>query len=334
VSPRSRTPRRLALFVLSACVALGWVVPATAHPASVRPASSDAGLLSDPVIGAAGDIACDPTDSNFNGGAGTVKRCQMKATSDLLLAGGYTAVLALGDEQYECGSLSAFNQSYDLSWGRVKSITYPAVGNHEYQTSGGSGTCGISGYDTYFGSRADPLAPGQYWYSTDIGAWHLIALDANCSHVSCKAGGPQETWLRSDLAAHPAVCTLAFWHQPRFSSGSQHEVNYTGFSAIWNALVDAHVDVTLTGHRHYYERLGKMNASGAASATGVREWVVGTGGKSLARNGGSFVWPTREKLDTQHYGVLELTLHAASYDWRFLGIDGTVLDSGSDTCVV
>ena len=288
----------------------------------------------DPVIAAAGDIACDPNDSSFNGGAGSATTCKMRATSDLLLAGGYTAVLALGDEQYECGSSTAFAQSYDPSWGRVKAITYPAVGNHEYQTSGGTGPCGISGYDSYFGSRADPVTPGSYWYSIDIGTWHIVALDANCNSTSCKAGGPQDTWLKADLAAHPATCTLAFWHQPRFSSGTSSVVNYTGFQVLWNDLVAAHADVTLTGHRHWYERLGKMNESGASSPTGVREWVVGTGGKGLAKNGGNALWPTREKLDNQHFGVLELTLHPTSYDWRFLGIDGSVLDSGTDTCVV
>jgi hypothetical protein len=103
---------------------------AAVHPAAVA---------SDPVIAAAGEIACDPGAANFNGGAGTATGCRQKYTSDLLVNAGYAAVLPLGDNQYFCGSLTAFEQSYDLSWGRLKSITHPAPGNHEYMTSGGTG---------------------------------------------------------------------------------------------------------------------------------------------------------------------------------------------------
>jgi len=76
-----------------------------------------------------------------------------------------------------------------------------------------------------------------------------------------------------------------------------------------------------------------MNTTGAASPTSVREWVVGTAGKRLAGNGGSVVYPTREFFDSKDYGVLELTLHPTSYDWRFIKEDGTVVEAGSDACV-
>ena len=97
------------------------------------------------VIGAAGDVACDPTSSSFNGGNGTSGSCRQKAVSDVMLNSNLTAVLVLGDVQYEDGTLTKYQQSYDPSWGRLKSITRPAVGNHEYLTAG------ASGYFSYFG---------------------------------------------------------------------------------------------------------------------------------------------------------------------------------------
>ena len=135
---------------------------------------------------AAGDQACDPTASSFNSGLGTSTSCRQKYTSDLLVNRDLAAVLALGDIQYECGGYNAFLQSYDPTWGRVKSITYPVPGNHEYHTTGGmdcDATGNALGYFNYFGAAAGDPAKG--YYSFDVGAWHLIALNSNCAKVSC-----------------------------------------------------------------------------------------------------------------------------------------------------
>jgi len=150
----------------------------------------------DPVIAAAGDIACDSAAAPGGGS------CQQQATSDLLLSLKPAAVLTIGDEQYEDGALAAFQSFYDPAWGRLKPITHPAPGNHEY------GTSGATGYFSYFGAAAGP--PGRGYYSYDIGTWHLISLNSNCGDAGgCNAGSPQETWLKSDLAAHAGHCTLA-----------------------------------------------------------------------------------------------------------------------------
>src|SRR6476661_1487186 len=188
-----------------------------ASPA-LLPAPFDPGLVAgagDPVIAAAGDIACDPSSTSFNGGNGSSSSCRMKYTSDLIVNGGFAAVIALGDNQYYCGGYQAYLQSYDLSWGRVKSITHPAVGNHEYLTSGGTdcttANSGAAGYFNYFGSAAG--SPSQGYYSFDIGAWHLIALNSNCSSAGgCTVGSPQGRWLQTDLLTHKNQCTLAYWH--------------------------------------------------------------------------------------------------------------------------
>ena len=135
------------------------------------------------------------------------------------------------------------------------------------------------------------------------------------------------------LAAHTNSCVLAYWHQPRFGSGNGKLANNKSVAVLWNDLVAAHADLVLNGHRHYYERFARMDASGAASATGVREFIVGTGGKSLAGHIDAH-WPSKEVFDFTHYGVLELTLHPTSYDWSFVAIDGSIIDSGTDTCSV
>ena len=86
----------------------------------------------DPLVAAAGDIACDTSSEFFNGGVGMEGHCRQKNTSDLLVQASPTAVLTLGDNQYHVGSLSDFTASFDPTWGRLKPIIHPAVGNHEY----------------------------------------------------------------------------------------------------------------------------------------------------------------------------------------------------------
>ncbi|MEX1264287.1 MAG: IPT/TIG domain-containing protein [Actinomycetota bacterium] len=293
--------------------------------------SASAGVSADPVIAAAGDIACDPASNKFNGGLGTATECRQMYTSDILVANAYQHVLALGDEQYECGGTLAFEQSYDPSWGQVKPVTHPAVGNHEYQTSGGTDCgAGAAGYFSYFGAAAGPAGKG--WYSFDVGAWHLIALNSNCAKVSCVAGSEQEQWLVADVAAHPAACTLVYMHHPVFSAGGTAPQTNTKLLPMWNDMYAAGVDLVLTGHDHNYQRLTQLDGSGNPDpVNGIREIIVGTGGINLGSP--NFPYPGTEAFITNAFGVLELTLHASSYDWRFLKEDRTVLDSGSDTCV-
>ena len=216
------------------------------------------------MIAAAGDIAC-------NSSTATSTTCRQKFTSDLLVNQGLSAVLPLGDIQYENGELANFNAYYDPTWGRVKAITYPAPGNHEYNTPG------APGYYSYFSSRTS--APGYYSY--DIGSWHLIALNSNCSAIGgCGTTSTETQWLRNDLAAHPNSCTLAYWHHPRFNSGAEHGSD-TAYQPFWQALYDANADVVLVGHEHVYERFAPQTPTGAADAVrGIRQFTVGTGGKS------------------------------------------------------
>jgi acid phosphatase type 7 len=278
----------------------------------------------DPIVGVSADIACSPASPAFNGGLGTATECRQAAVSDLLLDSGLTAVLIPGDIQYEKGEYEHFVRSYDVSWGRLNGITYPAPGNHEY------GTSGAAGYYDYFGPRAGDRLKG--YYSFDIGTWHVIALNSNCAPVGgCGPGSPQEQWLRADLAANPADCTLAYWHHPRFSSGRYG--TDASVTAFWTALHDHGADLVLNGHEHHYERFAPQTPTGTLDLEGgIRQIIVGTGGKSLRAT--QTIAANSEVRNDHTYGALRLTLRPGSYAWDFDAVaGGTFTDAGTGTCV-
>lgn len=268
------------------------------------------------VVAAAGDIACEP------GAPMTPTLCHHGAVSDLLVSGGYVAVMPLGDNQYEDGALAKFQASYHPTWGRVNDMVHPSVGNHEYLTSG------ASGYFAYFGAAAG--APGQGYYSYDLDRWHVVVVNSNCSDAGgCQPGSPQYDWLAADLAAHPSACTLAYWHIPLFSSGGRATINTRH---IWQLLYDNNADLVLSGHDHIYERFAPQTATGVLDPVrGIRSFVVGTGGSnhtqlpSIAANS--------EVRDNTTFGVLRLTLKNTSYDWQFVPEPGGIFtDAGSGAC--
>jgi len=274
-------------------------------------------------IVAAGDIACgsgivesleDADDRDPNG-------CKDMQTSTLAQAARPDAVLPLGDEQYPIGALSAFQHHYHASWGRFDQIAFPVPGNHEY------GTHDALGYFGYFKSRAGDRERGYYSY--DLGAWHMIAINANCGHTGgCGAGSPEEMWLKNDLAAAHKRCVLAYWHQPRFSSGL-HGSN-GAYDAFWRDLYASHADVVVNGHDHLYERFAQQSPDGVADAKGIREIIAGTGGKSHY----AFRTPlaTSQLRDNRDFGVLVMQLHDDSYDWEFRSVGGATVDRGSAKC--
>ena len=286
-------------------------------------ASSPAAQAADPVVAAAGDIACETTDTFFNGGNGTPVACRQRATSDLLVGGGFDAVLLLGDNQYFDGALSQYQAVFAPTWGRLGPLLRPAPGNHEYQTPG------AAGYFDYFGAAAGDRSRG--YYSFDLGTWHRVALNSNCSDVGgCGPGSPQLRWLADDLAAHPRACTLAYWHHPRFSSG-QHGDDPT-YDAFWQVLYQAGADVILNGHDHDYERFAPQKPSAQADPEhGIREFVAGTGGRETRPF--APVRPNSEARNAEDLGVLKLRLRTDGYDWEFLPAAGGIFkDQGSGAC--
>jgi len=312
-----RLPRRLIFYFL---ISLGLVITFLLNTGFVVQAAS---TTKDPVIMAAGDIACDPQSSNFNGGKGKNGNCQMMATSDIVIKVKPNAVLALGDNQYEKGEFANFQASYDSTWGRFKAITRPVPGNHEYYGSN------AEGYYQYFGKAAGDRDKG--YYSFNLGNWHLIALNSNCDAIGgCEVGSPQEKWLKADLKKNPKACTLAYWHHPRFSSGTHG--NNKIVKDLWKDLYDAGAELVLSGHDHSYERFAPQGLDEKADAKkGIRQIVIGNGGKSLYPF--KTIRANSEVRDNESYGVLKVALHPKSYDWELMPIAGdTFTDRGSTPC--
>jgi hypothetical protein len=283
-----------------------------------------------PLIAAAGDIACGSNNPRFNGGLGTFNSCQELATSNLLQGKSLAAVLILGDLQYdENGSLESYFTSYDPTWGRWKSASHPAIGNHEYDDA-----LGAQGYFDYWDGVGGATGPagvrGEGWYSFDVGSWHLIALNSNCDQVGCGGRSRQIRWLREDLHEHRSSCVLAFMHQPRFSSGMYEEPADTG--GLWRALYRGRADVVLNGHDHIYERFAPSRPSGIVDpAKGITQFTVGTGGY--------FLFPTvppsptnSEFVENTSFGVMFMRLARDSFGWSFVGTGGNVIDHGRRLC--
>ena len=281
--------------------------PSLAIATSSSPASPAPSASGDPVLVGAGDIA----DCDLDSGA---------ATASLLdtIEG---TVFTAGDNAYPNGSSAQFRDCYAPTWGRHLERTRPAAGNHDWDTKD------LAGYREYFGAAAG--ADGASWYSYELGAWHVIVLDSDCTFVGCLPDTAQGRWLQADLDASKATCTLAIWHHPRFSSG-EHGNDATVWP-FWDALYRAHADVVVNGHDHDYERFGPQDPAGREDkAGGVREFVVGTGGAVLRD------FPTvaahSEVRIANTYGVIKFVLHPTWYEWSFIRTSGEVGDSATGAC--
>jgi fibronectin type 3 domain-containing protein len=301
-------------------------------------AHTDRALAVDPTVAAVGDMACDPSNPSFNGGDGTDDACRQRYVSDLVTALAPNGLLDLGDNQYVDGSMSNYQAVYDGTFGRANNVVYPALGNAEYETGGGQGffdyfsSVGVTNRIGGSGTSTSHLFDG--YYSFNLGTWHMIALNSNCSEVGgCYSGSAQEKWLKADLAANPDRCTLAYWHHPRWNSGFLG--NDSSTSAFWADLYAAHADVVLGGHaNHHYERFTPQTPSGVPDSAGIRQFIVSTGGESHGSepsNPGD--QNTSQITDYDSYGILRLTLHAGSYNWQFVPAAGdSFTDSGSGNC--
>ena len=276
--------------------------PATATP---MPTPAPTPMTGSAVLVGAGDIAACASGGD-------------EATAALLddIAG---TVFTTGDNVYDNGSASEFTSCYDPSWGRHRARTRPAPGNHDWYTAN------AQGYRDYFSLGSGPL-----WYSYNVGAWHVVVLDSNCANVGgCDPGSSQHSWLVNDLAADDSACTLALWHHPRFSSG--HHGSSPATAAFWTALYNDGAELVITGHDHLYERFAPQSPSGSADPNGIRQFVVGTGGRDLYEF--TTVVANSEVRNNDTFGVLKLTLDNASYTWQFVPQAGrTFTDSGTGIC--
>jgi hypothetical protein len=253
-------------------------------------------------------------------GAGDIGYCGLPgaASTASLLDQIPGTVFAAGDLAYPNGSANDFAQCYAPHWGRQFERTRPTPGNHEYETDPAA-----TDYFRFFGGSAGE--PGKGYYSYELGAWHVIVINSN---IDVAAGSPQEQWLRTDLAAHPTRCVVAYWHHALFSSSP----DATPFMRpIWQALYEAGADVIVEGHHHAYERFAPLTAEGAPDPErGLRSFVVGTGGAGLDVFGRTA--PHSEKRYNKNYGVLKLELYPDHYRWEFISSNGHQRDWGDGRC--
>lgn len=281
------------------------------------------GSLARPTFGSAGSSATPSAPSGTDAilvGAGNIADCtrtEDEATAALIAGIGGT-VYTLGDNVYESGSAEEYANCYDPSWGQFRDRTRPTPGNREYTSPG------ATAYFDYFSVGSTKLP--QY-YAYDVAGWRIYAIN---SEIDVSARSPEVTWLRKDLAANPHRCVLAYWHEPRFSSAPA--VIGTRLNPLWQALTDAGAEVILNAHHHFYERFAPQTPTGALDEkAGIREFVVGTGGKGLHELGQAA--PNSEVRNNTTYGVLKLSLHDRSYDWQFVPVTGaTFTDAGTASC--
>lgn len=226
-------------------------------------------------------------------------------------------IFTTGDNAYPSGTARQFAECYEPTWGRHKARTSPSPGNHDYETPG------ARGYFDYFGSRAGP--PGAGYYSYELGSWHVMSLS---SDVPAGPGSAQLEWLRADLLRRSALCSIAYWHDPVFSSGPNG--NQPQMREVWRVLSEFGVDIVIAGDDHDYERFAPQDADGSPDpVSGIRQFIVGTGGAPLYAFG-----PARPNSEVRisAWGVLKLTLRSSSYSWEFIQTAGGIGDSGVDAC--
>ena len=395
---RSRISRRMTLI---ASVAIVGVIAATgtvlADPAGWFHSGDNPWPYSptgrDPVLATVGDISCQPgspqesekaSDVCTGGATATARNAAQNATAEQVEAMHPALVAVLGDEQYQNGYYSDFENSYDKYWGAFKFLQRPAPGNHEfYDNHGQTGVRGLGYFDYFNGiqhnadgseidetvtnptngdvvSQPDPQPDGQAgdfgqtgngWYSYDLGKWHLISLNVECADEpgGCSTTGSwfasETKWLAQDLNQDRARCTLAYWHQPTFSSTAtpftSDSAEGQAADAWWKLLYAHHATLILNGHDHVYSRFAPMDPAGNPDPRhGIREFIVGTGGESL-----DTVLPSTPNLQAwadEYYGVMKLILKSDGYEWNYqsamespsapAGTPPAYSDSGSGRC--
>ncbi len=278
-------------------------------------------------------------------GAGDIADCGTELTAaaaaasmaaragDLLDAFPDATVFTTGDNAYLNGTAAQFADCYDRTWGRARKRTRPALGNHDYGLYAPVRRLNADPYFDYFGASAGPRGKGYYSY--DLGDWHIVALNSSEDPKTEQAFVSQEQldWLKVDLAAHPRLCTLAYWHHPLFTSGI-HRGDAANMEPVWELLQEAGVDVVLNGHDHHYEVFDPQDARGNPDpARGIREFVVGTGGRYLRKPDEKNPAQNSKVRNGETFGVLKLTLFRERYEWEFLRAEGaTFRDQDRAAC--
>ncbi|MEP7012173.1 MAG: metallophosphoesterase [Acidobacteriota bacterium] len=271
-------------------------------------------------------------------GAGDIAECgaqlsHAQDTAKIIDRFSNAKVFTMGDNAYLNGTKAQFEQCYGESWGRFKEHTRPSPGNHDYGIYPPEFRDNADPYFNYFGTNAGTKGLG--YYSFPLGSWHIVSLNSMADQTGAPPMGQQLEWLRNDLNLNQQRCVLAYWHHPLFSSGTEHgdKPGDPGRSMwrLWEPLLDHHATVIVNGHDHHYERFKQQDTHQKLTASGIRQFIVGTGGGDK-RGLLPLLEDNSEYQIGNVYGVLLLTLHKAGYEWHFIDTDGKVRDAGSGEC--
>ncbi len=302
----------LTVFLLTGCNPAAVNQPATASASPAAPLTPTATATPLPTSIPTGTSTPTPLPTSTPAillGAGDISICGQTGDDDTarLLATETGEIFTLGDNSNEDGLLYQYQQCFAPSWGKFMDRLHPVPGNHDYQGNGGES------YYEYFAERAGPAGKG--YYSFDLGAWHIVALNSNCDYVSCREDSAQVKWLREDLAAHPTQCTLAYWHDPM--SGSAISDIYYGVLPFWQALYDYNAEIILNGDHHIFEVYAPQNPNLKPDPEhGLTQFIVGTGGASHYPFVG--IKPNSLIHDNTTYGILKFKLFSDRYEWEFI----------------
>jgi hypothetical protein len=267
--------------------------------------------LSEQVILAVGDMCGPPRKNPGADATAALARRLLRAHPD-------TMILALGDNAYNSGKADEYRDHYAPTWGHPELLgrTWSCPGNHDYRTAA------ATPYFTYFGEgRAGTSRRSYFSMPLPSAGWHLVSLN---SEIEQDAHSPQLQWLRADLAARRFAPILAIWHRPRWGSGAHRDSKKPRW--LLNELYAAHGELVLNGHAHHYERFAPQRPDQIPDPRGVRQFIVGTGGRKL--HGRTKDTPNSEYARFDQFGVLKLTLRPDSYKWEFVAVDDRVLDTG------
>jgi len=319
--------------LLGACKPAATPPPSTSTPAPTLthtlPPTATITLTPTPADTSTPEATATPAEIDLIG-AGDIVNCDgagAKATANLLAQFPGATIFTAGDNIDHLGTPKEFKNCFGTTWGVYKDRIHPAIGDMEYNMKNPPAYA----YFDYFGAAAG--TPQQGWYSYDVGGWHIVVLNSECDRINgCQTGSPQEMWLKADLAAHPAQCSMAVWHMPRFYAALAQGL--PSFKDVWQDLYDAGVELVVNAHFHYYMRYAPMNPDGQLDKDkGIQEFVVGTGGAIPLFKGDPSCTGNCQIINNTTFGVLKLTLHPDSYDWAFLPEPGkTFTDTGSGTC--
>ena len=303
--------------------AVSCAPPVQITPAPATASAAEIGVTGASIMLGVGDIA----RCGYDGDERTAHMVDSMLRADSV-AKVNVEVFTLGDNAYPDGSASNFALCFTPSWGdtakRIMKKIHPAAGNHEYVTTGSAP------YYQYFGSKAGPTKTGYYSY--DVGEWHVMVINSEIivGSFSLAERNAQEDWVRADLKSTQKPCTMAYWHNPLFSSG-WHGSDRKLLS-IWQILFDGGVTLILNGHDHDYERFLPQTPAGVLDTiNGMAEYVVGTGGGVLRGFAAKQVANSASQIQG-YYGVLKLTLGKGEYRSVFVDVSGRMWDPSGGKC--